>query len=366
MKRRVLLILMALVLVFGISACKKKEEPKEETKKETKKEVVEEPEEEEVVEPDAANTNTLTGLPTLTDGAIGKRPVAVMINNAQAAMPQYGISQADIIFEIPVEGDNTRLMALYGDYTQVPKICPVRSLRAYFASYSEGFDAFMIHWGMDDTMQEYFDALGIERFDGISGAGGMFGRDEAKQAAGYALEHTGYVEGSMLPQVLTSAGRRLDLAEDKKDNAFVFNKLDELIPADGNSCNKASINFGAQSATLNYDEASKTYKKDMNGSPQMDSVTNEQLAFTNVLILETQISVRDEVGHKEVVWDGGGTGNATGYYISGGKVQKIFWSKDANNEKSRIHLFDENHNTLKINRGKTYIAVNYANRGTFE
>ena len=38
-----------------------------------------------------ANVNLLTGLPTLTDGAIGKRPVAVMVNNVDAALPQYGM-----------------------------------------------------------------------------------------------------------------------------------------------------------------------------------------------------------------------------------------------------------------------------------
>lgn len=50
-----------------------------------------------------------------------------MINNVEAALPQYGISAADVIFEIPVEYDLTRLMALYGDYTQVPDVCSVRS-----------------------------------------------------------------------------------------------------------------------------------------------------------------------------------------------------------------------------------------------
>ena len=81
----------------------------------------------EVPNAEPANVNLLTGLPTLTDEAVGKRPVAVMINNVEAALPQYGISAADVIFEIPVEYDLTRLMALYGDYTQVPDVCSVRS-----------------------------------------------------------------------------------------------------------------------------------------------------------------------------------------------------------------------------------------------
>ena len=96
-----------------------------------------------------ANVNLLTGLPTLTDEAVGKRPVAVMINNVEAALPQYGISAADVIFEIPVEYDLTRLMALYGDYTQVPDVCSVASCRYYYPILAVGFDAGSVHWGMD-------------------------------------------------------------------------------------------------------------------------------------------------------------------------------------------------------------------------
>ena len=55
----------------------------------------------------------------MSDAAIGKRPVAVMVNNVMPAMPQYGVEEADLIFEIPVEGDVTRFMALYADYTAV-------------------------------------------------------------------------------------------------------------------------------------------------------------------------------------------------------------------------------------------------------
>lgn len=55
----------------------------------------------EALSTEPANVNLLTGLPTLTDGAIGKRPVAVMVNNVDAALPQYGISAADLIFELP-------------------------------------------------------------------------------------------------------------------------------------------------------------------------------------------------------------------------------------------------------------------------
>ena len=99
--------------------------------------------------------NLLTGLDTLSEEAVGKRPVAVMVNNIEPSFPQYGIAQADIIFEILVEGNQTRFMALYGDYTQVPQICSVRSARKYFGSLAKGFDAVYVNWGMSEAIRPY-------------------------------------------------------------------------------------------------------------------------------------------------------------------------------------------------------------------
>ena len=171
-KRVVMCLMLILAMsVLVLSGCSKKKETKTEEKpvqqKEIKKpestpEVTKEPEEK-IPE----NQNLLTGLADLTDEAIGKRPVAVMVNNIPAAMPQYGVEKADIIFEIPVEGDQTRFMALYADYTTVPKICAIRSCRYYFPALSQGFDAFYVNWGIDDSIADYLEALNLDQYDGI-------------------------------------------------------------------------------------------------------------------------------------------------------------------------------------------------------
>ena len=46
--------------------------------------------------------NPLTGETDYNEEAIGKRPVAVMISNIKAALSQYGIEDADILFEVLV------------------------------------------------------------------------------------------------------------------------------------------------------------------------------------------------------------------------------------------------------------------------
>ena len=43
-----------------------------------------------------------------------RRPVAVMMSNDKASLPQYGINRADVVYEAPVEGDMTRSMPTMG------------------------------------------------------------------------------------------------------------------------------------------------------------------------------------------------------------------------------------------------------------
>lgn len=354
--------LLAVFMLFSMAGCKKKAEEPEKVVKKEEPVKVEEPEK--VAEDIPANQNLLTGLPDLTDGAIRKRPVAVMVNNLQPAMPQYGIQKADIIYEIPVEGDVTRFMAIYADYTTVPQICPIRSCRYYFPAISEGYDAFYVNWGIDDTIADYLQALNLDQYDGMANPAGLFGRDEARLNGGYDLEHTGFFDGTRFAEVVQSEGRRTNLAEDKKETAFKFNGLNEQIAPQGEACTQVDINFGQQTSALTYDEASKTYLKQINGTPQMDNTTNAQIAFTNVFVLETSISVRDDIGHKQLDWEGGA--NATGYYISNGNVQKIRWHKESNNERSYMRFTDESGNEIKVNRGKSYIAMNYPGQATFQ
>ena len=306
--------------------------------------------------------NFLTGTNDLTDEAIGKRPVAVMVNNITAALPQYGISAADIIFELPVEGNQTRLMAMYADYTQVPKVCAVRSCRYYYPAIAKGFDAYYVHWGQDPTISSYLNSLKMDRFDGMANTGGLYGRDSARKSAGYSLEHTGYFDGTKIVKAINSLGMRSDLLESKQSAAFNFCEFGAVITPVGSPCNKAKINFGAQSATLTYDADSNLYYKKHNNNAHKDGKTGEQLAFTNVFVLETSISTRDAVGHKSINWQG--SSSATGYYISNGVIQKIHWSQK--NESSYLKFYTESGEELVINRGKSYIAYCSKGQASFE
>ena len=248
--KKLLCLSMILLMAFTMTACKKETEEVTEPEVKVEEETVEEVVEEEIL----ANQNLLTGIADLSEEAIGKRPVAVMVNNVPDAFPQYGVAQADIIFEVLVEGDQTRFMALYGDYTKVPQICSVRSARKYFPALSEGFDAVYVNWGRAPGIVDYLESLNLTHYEGLDNTGGLYGRDQERLNSGYDLEHTGYFDGTRLPQSMAELGYRTDLAEGKTGTAFNFNGLDEQVKPEGSTCTTANVNFGAALATFDYEK----------------------------------------------------------------------------------------------------------------
>ena len=59
-----------------------------------------------------------------------RRPMAVMIPNNRNALPQYGVSLADVIYEAPMERCScTRLMGIFQNYGDLEYVEPIRSAR---------------------------------------------------------------------------------------------------------------------------------------------------------------------------------------------------------------------------------------------
>ena len=73
-------------------------------------------------------TAPLTGLPDPGGAALTRPALTVKIENTPEALPQWGINQADVVYEEIVNGGITRLAAIFN--SQAPaKIGPVRSVR---------------------------------------------------------------------------------------------------------------------------------------------------------------------------------------------------------------------------------------------
>lgn len=344
--KRFAALFLALVMLFGLTACGGKQE--EET---TTTEITTTTEPTTTAAPiPPQSINRLTGLPTLSEEAYGKRPVAIMINNIKAALPQYGVSAADIMFEVVVEGGITRMMAVYGDYTKIPNVCSIRSCRYYYPILAYGLDAVYICFGSNETLgTPTLERLGIDYFNGAANyVTDLFGRDSQRLKT-YSSEHTAYVKGANIPSVFDKQGVRSDYKEGK--DVPVFNFRETAAAAGDTNCDKVRLNFSSSYySTFTYDEEDKVYYKQHSGSAHKDSVSGEQLNYTNVFVLETDVTNYKDGYLMKVALDGG-----NGYYISMGKSQKITWQKKS--EGDTIEVFESAGIPLAVNPGNSYIGI---------
>ena len=103
---------------------------------------------------------TPTPAPTATPDRISKttgrrllretlyQPALVVIGNDPLVRPQSGLMQADIIYELPMEGseNETRLLAVYADEYPV-QVGPVRDARSYITALSEEWGGMLVFDG---------------------------------------------------------------------------------------------------------------------------------------------------------------------------------------------------------------------------
>ena len=120
MKKRALLLGMMLTLAVTSVGCGKKEadanitEPiyEESSEEAVVGDVVDNEEEEDL--PDGKVRNELTG-ELIDESLANQRPIAVMVDNESIALPHYGLTQADVVYEMMNSTENgriTRFMAL--------------------------------------------------------------------------------------------------------------------------------------------------------------------------------------------------------------------------------------------------------------
>lgn len=296
--------------------------------------------------------NPLTGKSNISEKAIGKRPIAIMINNIKASLPQYGIYKADIIYEMLVEGGITRMMALYGDYTKVPKVCSVRSCRYYFPIFAHGYDAVYFCFGSNKSLATpTLERIGIDYFDGNEDPDPLvFGRD-SERLKKYSREHTAYVDGKNIPAFLKENSVTAKSRYGKDFLAFNFRSEDKPKAAGDISATEIRLDYSyLYYSTFTYNSKTKTYYKTHCGKPHVDSSNDKQLNFTNIFVLETDVENYKNGPLMKINWKQG-----EGYYISRGKAQKITWTKAS--EDSNIKFFTESGKELKVNTGKSYIGV---------
>ncbi len=292
----------------------------------------------------------LTGAPL--DAPWSGRATAVVVNNLKAALPQSGISQADIFYEVEVEGDITRCLAVFTDFSNVGNIGSVRSARTYFNSLAVSYNAPLIHCGGSQglALAGRYDDSGdvIENWQHIDQAsyGSYFFRDMDRYKSGVAWEHCLFTTGERLQQALKD--RRYDTAE-SRDYGLLF---DDGVVLNGETANEVTVKFkGGKTTTLAFDAEKQGYKMIQHGQEHIDGNTQQAVTFQNVIVIYTNQRVIDNVGHK--IYDTIGTGK--GYAAINGQIVPITWTRETLRDNYTYTL--EDGTPLTMESGKTYIAM---------
>lgn len=306
--------------------------------------------------------NPLTNEAGLSQSAIDKRPVAIVVENAAAARPQWGMDDEnnapDIIIEGEVEGGETRMLWMFADYSAVPEqVGPVRSARPPFIRFSQLFDSIFVHWGQSASKGNYVGADKVFKSEDVdhinqmafSDKVGLYGRDKSRKVSS---EHTGVLYGANLPAAIEQEKFRTDIEKDSF-SAFSFNNENAAVGTD--ACNTLTVAFSgrSQKKTWTYNAEDKLYHTDD---------YNNDVTRTNLLVLydNTEYIVKDNYknGKSETYCDyklAGGSGKLA----SMGTVTEITWSV----ENGILVIKDSTGKEVNLNTGKTWIGWASSNNG---
>ncbi len=298
--------------------------------------------------PAPAILNPLTGTPLANQNAVGQRPVAIMINNHKQALPQIGIGEADLIYEMQVEGGITRLMAVFADVSAIPEIGSVRSARHDYIDLAGGLDAIYVHIGASNLANAQFSKQKTAHIDLHVYPQAYWRDQEWRKQRGY--EHSVKTTGSRLQQAIATSKYRTTIREGQ-GTAFSFRSEDDFAPAAGDAATTVAVPYSTYvTATFAYHQETGLYSKGQFNAEHLDMATGQPLQFRNIFLIMTKVTIVDSNGHKDARLEKG-----NGYYISGGQWQAINWQKGATNDP--FVFTDKSGNTLQVNCGKSYIGI---------
>ena len=289
-----------------------------------------------------------TGLPSDSSYYL---PVLSQIDNNLEAIPQWGISFADIMYELPIQGQGwTRLTALFSD--QYPEEAgPVRSGRVMHADLREEWDAALVHYGKQEAagsnMKEILSKYGVT-------------------AKGLAIDGIGNKYSSYFNRVRYHAAPH-------NVSAYISNIKDMLVPLnysfpqrpfkftdDTNYGGVPALQFSVihkknkdTSSTFSYDQAMKGYQRFIRTGAYYDYLNPaEVLAYSNVIIQRTKLTFNNNTMNpllSDVVGKGAADIFIAGQYIAGA------WSRESLTD--RTVFYDQQGNELALQRGKSWIII---------
>ena len=192
--------------------------------------------------------------------------LGVVVDNSPPARPQWGLSQADIVYEVPTEGMITRFLALFcngGPDT----VGPVRSLRLQFLAIAHDYGATIAHSGSSESA---LDAL-------AHGGGPVI--NEFWRAQPFRRDHT----RQMPHNLFTSLTKLREYAPDSRPTADRLWETTDLAPAPGAMTITVPYGWGF-TVRFEYDPATGRYRRLLQDQSVIDPLTGDPLEVAAVVV----------------------------------------------------------------------------------
>ena len=274
-----------------------------------------------------------------------ERPIAVMIDNHSGAWPHIGLNKTYLVYEIIVEGGETRLMALFKNQ-DLDVIGPIRSSRHYFLDYALENDAIYVHYGWSPRAQSDIRKLLVNNINGIFYNKPNFWRITTKAAPHNAVTST---------KQIWSMAKNLKYRTTSSQSSVLNYVVDDVLLEDGIDATSVKIPHSyLQTVQYKYNEETKRYTRYARGVLQKDNSTGKSVTTKNIII-EFVNNSRLQDGSGKDRQDLSNIGTFNGYYITNGKAIKIKCIKNARKEKTIYK--DLEGNVINVNDGNTWINI---------
>lgn len=284
-----------------------------------------------------------------------ERPIAVMIDNNVNAQPQASIMKAYVVYEIIVEGNETRLMAIFKGADDDTLLGPIRSVRHYFLDYMMENDAVCAHLGQSPQAESDISIYDIDDINGqIYDTGvartstSLFWRVSSKSAP-----HNAYTSIGSLKQIMETKGYATTSTKDS-----VLNYVADEVTLDNDTditANTVTIPYASShKVKYVYDEETGRYTRYSKGALQTDETTGENITTKNIIVTFIYNYTLDD-GEDKGRQDLDNVGTADGYYITNGKARKIYCKKDSRT--AQTVYMDVYGNEIDVNDGNTFINI---------
>ena len=366
MKRASILVILALSVSLLLFGCGKKKEEKEDIiEAETMTETVEETSSEEAtsevvddeVPPEAGMVRSKLTNEWVTADVGELRPISVMIPDDKSTLPQYNITNADILYECLVEGEITRLMGIFGDWTSLERVGNIRSCRDYFVYWAFEWDAIYCHAGGPFYIDEVIGRKDTNNINALTAPSGVFYRTTDRSAP-----QNLYLDGADIMKEANRLGYELTPRDNYSDEVhYQFaskskpNTLEEY-GSDAVIAAKVDLKdaYPVTQTWFEYNADDGLYYRFQkpSGGAHMDAATDTQLAFKNLLVQFTYYEVRDAKGY--LAFQCNDTGR-DGWYFTNGKGIHVNWKKTSDYGATRY--YDDNGNEITLNTGKTMVCI---------